>query len=158
VKVDVGLDLLRTADDPYGCTDDDRSVAMAGLMPGGAKAQAMPFRLDGELPTPDSSGVVLTLATAKREGIEVGDSVRLAGWCDGGGERFEMDRVIDLTVTGTLVLDGTITADGDDGTANEKGGGAGGSILVHVATLDGTGRFSVDGGAGGGNDYSVLHE
>ena len=67
-----GTPLLATEDDAFGCVDDKRSVSFAALVPGRADAQGMPFRLDGELPAPGSSGVVVTLATAERAGLAVG--------------------------------------------------------------------------------------
>ena len=59
---------------------------------------------------------------------------------DGGG-------IIDLTVTGKLSIDGTITAAGKD--ASSAGPGAGGSIQVKAGEIDspgGTGRISADAG------------
>ncbi len=55
-----------------------------------------------------------------------------------------------LTVKGTLILDGTITANGVEGTFAGDGGGSGGSILLTVGTLIGDGLVSADGGAGSG--------
>jgi hypothetical protein len=98
-----GQPLLATADDPTGCVDNDRSVALVPVSPGRAAAQPMPFRLDGKLPEPGNSGVVVTLATAERVGIRVGDSLRLAGWCDVDFDPVEMGRAMTLTVTGVSV-------------------------------------------------------
>jgi hypothetical protein len=100
-----GGPLLATADDEYGCFDDDRSVSMLALGPGGAAEQATPFRLDGELTARGGSGVVLALATAQREGLAVGDGLRLAGWCTGAddGTPAVLAKPIDLTVTGVSV-------------------------------------------------------
>jgi FtsX-like permease family len=98
-----GRPLLSTPDDRYGCVDGDHAVHLLPLTPGDAKAQAMPFQLDGALPKSGTSEVVVALATAKRKGIDVGDTVRVAGWCDGDGEPVRLDRAIDLTVTGISV-------------------------------------------------------
>jgi hypothetical protein len=61
---------------------------------------------------------------------------------------------ITLTVTDTLELDGTITANGSKGGdspcgAVAAGGGSGGSIFVTAATITGTGSVAANGGAGG---------
>ena len=61
-------------------------------------------------------------------------------WSGAGGG------AIRLQVSGGLVLDGTISADGANGTVH-SGGGAGGSLWVTAGTLSGTGRFTVRGGS-----------
>jgi uncharacterized repeat protein (TIGR01451 family) len=53
-------------------------------------------------------------------------------------------------VNGTLTVEGSLTANGDDGQAY-SGGGSGGSIYMTTATLTGTGVISTDGGSGGHN-------
>ena len=98
-----GEPLLATADDPTGCVDNDRSVALVPVGPVRADAQAMPFRLEGKLPEPGNSEVVVTLATAERVGIRVGDSLLLAGWCNVDFEPVEMGRTMTLTVSGVSV-------------------------------------------------------
>ena len=58
---------------------------------------------------------------------------------------------IRLIVSGSLTLDGTITANGlagAGGWGNRSGGGAGGSIWVTADTLAGSGCFQADGAAG----------
>jgi hypothetical protein len=101
---DGGKPLLATPDDPYGCFDGDRAVHLVDLAPGAAETQAIPFHLDGALPKRGGgSEVVVDLATAKREGIEVGDKVRVAGWCDGDGDPVRTSRLIVLTVTGVAI-------------------------------------------------------
>ncbi len=61
--------------------------------------------------------------------------------------------LIHVTSTGTLTVNGAITARGAaggyDGVFNGGGGGAGGSILIHAGALAGGGSISVSGGAGG---------
>ncbi len=61
--------------------------------------------------------------------------------------------LIALTIGGTLTVNGSINADGQDGygTANRGGGGSGGSIKVTTTTLAGSGAISVDGGNGNTN-------
>jgi hypothetical protein len=61
---------------------------------------------------------------------------------------------IKLRATGTLLLDGAITAKGGDAggvgcSLSGSGGGSGGSILVVATTLTGGGSLHADGGAGG---------
>ncbi|MEM7391521.1 MAG: hypothetical protein AAF492_04160, partial [Verrucomicrobiota bacterium] len=68
----------------------------------------------------------------------------------------------------TLVLDGTLRADGTDGVAPDSGGGSGGSIWLEVDTLTGAGRVSAVGGdkspasfvsgAGGGGRIALYVE
>ncbi len=57
---------------------------------------------------------------------------------------------IRLNVTGMLLLNGTISADADDGLAEGSGGGSGGSVWLTVGTLAGSGSVSADGGMGNG--------
>jgi len=51
-------------------------------------------------------------------------------------------------VTGTLILDGRITANGNNGSAQGSGGGSGGSILLTLGGFSGTGLITANGGAG----------
>lgn len=56
-----------------------------------------------------------------------------------------------MTVRGTLLVDGRISADGNPGLAEGSGGGSGGSIrLFFVGTLAGGGTISANGGSGNG--------
>jgi hypothetical protein len=64
----------------------------------------------------------------------------LAGGAGGGAIR--------LVVTGTLQVDGRISARGLAGTGPSAGGGSGGSINLTVGGLTGAGVISADGGAG----------
>ena len=58
--------------------------------------------------------------------------------------------VINLNIpSGTLLLDGLISANGLPGGLN-SGGGSGGSLVLNVATLAGSGTVSASGGAGNG--------
>ena len=56
-----------------------------------------------------------------------------------------------ITVTGTLRIDGTLSADGapSGGCCGQQGGGAGGSLWINVGTLAGSGSITARGGAGG---------
>jgi hypothetical protein len=56
---------------------------------------------------------------------------------------------LQITVTGSLAMDGEISADGGAGEAN-SGGGAGGSVWLTAETLAGSGIISANGGAGNG--------
>ena len=55
---------------------------------------------------------------------------------------------IKLTVGGSLILDGTITANGANG-GGYSGGGSGGSIYLLLGTLTGSGTISAKGGGSG---------
>ena len=57
---------------------------------------------------------------------------------------------IRLNVTGVLMLDGRISADGSPGIAEGSGGGSGGSVWLTVGTLTGAGTISANGGMGYG--------
>jgi hypothetical protein len=73
---------------------------------------------------------------------------------------------ISLSVTGTLQVDGTLSANGGNGGGNGGGGGAGGSLKLSCATLSGTGSIaanggngvdSIGGGGGGGMIYASFN-
>lgn len=53
--------------------------------------------------------------------------------------------VVDIRASGTVTVDGTVTANGLDGTSS-CGSGAGGSILIECAAIAGGGRITADGG------------
>lgn len=63
-----------------------------------------------------------------------------AGGHGGGAVRF--------VVGGTLTVDGSITANGLNGTPDNSGGGSGGSVFVSTRALAGAGSITVNGGAG----------
>lgn len=56
--------------------------------------------------------------------------------------------IIHLTVTGTLEVDGVISAAGGAGSGVSGGGGAGGAIYLQVGTLSGAGTIAANGGSG----------
>lgn len=70
-----------------------------------------------------------------------------------------------MTVTRTLTINGTITANGLTGPGSNSGGGSGGSIYLTVGTLSGTGTISANGGdaesllggGGGGGRIAVYY-
>ena len=98
-----GQPLLATPDNENGCFDRDRAVHMVALGNGGARDQALPFRLEGALPVRGGSGVVLTRAIADLEHLSIGDTVRLAGWCTSSGDPVGLAVDIDLKVTGLSI-------------------------------------------------------
>jgi hypothetical protein len=61
---------------------------------------------------------------------------------------------VELTVTGTTVVTGTISANGGNGNSNcwAPGGGSGGSVYITSAALSGSGNISVNGGNGVNNN------
>ncbi len=67
--------------------------------------------------------------------------------------------MIKLVVGGTLNLEGSILADGENGNISGgrgSGGGSGGSIWINAGEIQGNGMMSADGGSGGdtGNNYA----
>ena len=69
---------------------------------------------------------------------------------------------IRLTVTGTLQMDGTISANGGNGSGTGGGGGSGGSIWLTVGTLSGAGAITAYGGngadsVGGGGGGGIIY-
>jgi hypothetical protein len=73
------------------------------------------------------------------QNIELGQS---SGFGSGGG-------ALQMTVDGTLALDGKLSADGRPGLAG--GGGSGGSLWLAARALTGAGLISANGGAGDGS-------
>jgi hypothetical protein len=77
-----------------------------------------------------------------------------AGYGSGGGNYSPYSfggsggGAIHLTVTGTLQMDGTISANGGNGSGSGGGGGSGGSIWLAVGTLSGAGSITASGGNG----------
>ena len=68
---------------------------------------------------------------------------------------------ITLHVSGTLQVDGLVAADGQGGSGWNSGGGSGGSILLRVGTLAGSGSVRANGGGnevgGGGGRIAIFH-
>lgn len=54
-----------------------------------------------------------------------------------------------IEATGAVTLDGSVVANGADGSGNRGGGGAGGAVFVRCAVLRGAGAISAAGGVGG---------
>lgn len=73
-------------------------------------------------------------------GSQGGNGSGGAGAAGGGAIR--------LVVTGNLVVDGRLTADGLGTGVDNAGGGSGGSVWLTVGTLSGKGTLSANGGAG----------
>ncbi len=77
-----------------------------------------------------------------------------AGGSGGGTIRF--------TVTGTLQMDGTVSANGGNGSGTGGGGGSGGSLWLAVGTLSGAGSITANGGSGadsvgGGGGGGIIY-
>ncbi|WP_413294432.1 beta strand repeat-containing protein [Bdellovibrio sp. HCB185ZH] len=71
---------------------------------------------------------------------------------------------INLVATGTLTINGNISANGGNGTGSNDGGGSGGSVYLRCATLAGAGSVSAiggngisTGGGGGGGRISISY-
>src|ERR1035437_4686398 len=79
-------------------------------------------------------------------GPEAGATAFMWRGCGGGAG----GGAIHLNVTGMLVLDGRISADGGVGIGEGSGGGSGGSVWVTAGTLTGAGTLSANGGIGNG--------
>lgn len=58
--------------------------------------------------------------------------------------------IVHLTVSGALLVNGRISANGSGGAAQGAGGGSGGSVWLTAGTLSGNGVISANGGAGTG--------
>ena len=77
-----------------------------------------------------------------------------------GGGRIKLECGLSRFVFGTIIINGTISANGgagqDDGVRNAAGGGSGGSIWIRADSITGSsGAITANGGAGGdtgGND------
>jgi hypothetical protein len=72
---------------------------------------------------------------------------------DGGGNGGAGGGRLRMSIAGTLTVDGTIRADGGNGsgsTSADHGGGAGGSIWIDVDRVVGTGSITANGGSAGG--------
>ena len=71
-----------------------------------------------------------------------------AGSTDNGLNRTAGGGAIRLIVTGTLLVNGQLSANGQAAYQNDQGGGAGGSLWLNVGELAGTGTISANGGNG----------
>jgi len=97
-----------------------------------------------------AGGVAYGSATTPIEmGSGGGNDVNIGGVSGGRG-----GGALRLAVGGSLTVDGTIEANGFPGMTAQAGGGAGGSIRIEAALLDGTGSITANGGFGAGNDSS----
>ncbi len=94
------------------------------------------------------------------EPLELGS----AGGAGSGGAGPAGGGVIRLTVVNTLTIDGRVSVNGLNGTADNSGGGSGGSIYLTARTIAGQGSLLADGGSGewvdgggGGGGRIALH-
>ncbi|PCI35772.1 MAG: hypothetical protein COB53_10670, partial [Elusimicrobia bacterium] len=87
------------------------------------------------------------------------------GSCANGGKGGDGGGALLLSVSGTLTVDGNITANGENGQSNtgSGGGGSGGTLNLTAGTFTGTGSLSANGGgsagsggAGGGGRIAVT--
>ncbi|HTM68581.1 MAG TPA: hypothetical protein VL426_04735, partial [Candidatus Binatia bacterium] len=152
------------------CTDGGAGGGVSGgnVNSGGGGAGYGGAGGSGAGTTPGAGGVTYGSATAPAlfgsSGAGTQGVVGSEGGAGGGVVRF--------TVTGTLVQNGTITANGSGGnniggSGRAGGGGTGGSIFVTAGTLNGAGTFEAkggaggdsigDGGGGGGGRIAVIH-
>ncbi|MCX6926728.1 MAG: hypothetical protein NT154_26520 [Verrucomicrobia bacterium] len=105
--------------------------------------------------TPGAGGSTYGSVTSQSEPGSGGGYPTTSGGGAGGG-------AIHMTVTGTLRVDGRVSANGRAGLALGSGGGSGGSVWLTAGTLAGTGVISANGGAGiglgggGGGGYVSL--
>ncbi len=76
-------------------------------------------------------------------GTRGGSGIGAVAGGNGGGP-------IQLTVNGTLQVDGTLSANGVTSFGGNSGGGAGGAVWLTVGKLGGVGTISANGGAGNG--------
>ncbi|HMP96754.1 MAG TPA: Ig-like domain-containing protein [Kiritimatiellia bacterium] len=85
-------------------------------------------------------------------GSSRGDALVPGG--NGGGR-------ITLDVRDSLTLDGFVLANGQAGSSWSSGGGSGGSVLLRVGMLDGSGRIQANGGGnevgGGGGRIAIFY-
>jgi hypothetical protein len=89
--------------------------------------------------------------------VALGTGGKADGASSRGGGRIQI-------AADSLVLDGTVTANGENG-ANYIGGGSGGSVLLEVGTLSGSGVIEANGGlrgasagSGGGGRVAVYYD
>jgi hypothetical protein len=80
------------------------------------------------------------VTTPEQPGSGGSSGIGLTGGAGGGA--------LHLTVTGTLLVAGSISANGMPGTGEDCGGGSGGSIWLSAGTLTGAGTIAANGGAG----------
>ena len=82
-----------------------------------------------------------------------GASYEISGGEGGGSVR--------LNISGTLVIDGSVTANGGNGGGGISGGGSGGSIYITAENLQGSGTIRANGGdtgyqSGGGGGGRIA--
>ena len=73
--------------------------------------------------------------------------------CEGGNSRFPYlggmgGGRLRVSVSDWLTIDGEVTAKDGDWRSIQAGGGSGGAVMIHAATVDGSGVVDVSGGSG----------
>ncbi|HQH27396.1 MAG TPA: hypothetical protein PLP17_08375, partial [Oligoflexia bacterium] len=86
-----------------------------------------------------------------RNPVEIGSG----GSCGGGYAGGNGGGRVNISASGTVQIDGLVTADGNPGSGNNAGSGSGGAVKIAAGTLSGNGRITANGGgyqlgAGGG--------
>lgn len=76
------------------------------------------------------------------------DSLGSAGGPGTGGFGGRGGGKIQLSAGGRCILNGHVSADGQNATNNRAGGGSGGGVFISALTISGTGTLSARGGAG----------
>ncbi len=67
----------------------------------------------------------------------------------GGGTAGSGGGAIAIEATGLVTVNGTISANGGNGSAGSAGGGSGGTLYIQCGTIQGSGTISANGGNGG---------
>ncbi len=70
----------------------------------------------------------------------------------GGGTAGSGGGAIAIEATGLVTVNGTISANGGNGSAGSAGGGSGGSVHIQCGTIQGSGTVSANGGNGGNSN------
>jgi hypothetical protein len=76
------------------------------------------------------------------------DQLGSGGGTGAGGSGGSGGGLIQLTVGGRAILNGAISANGDNATNSRAGGGSGGAISVSATSIEGAGAILANGGAG----------
>ncbi|MFA6006314.1 MAG: peptidoglycan-binding domain-containing protein [Candidatus Paceibacterota bacterium] len=99
-------------------------------------------------------GVAYDTATHPTDMGSGGAGSEVGGYASGGAGGGHLS----ILATGSFTLNGTIVANGSDGTSGQfsqtGGGGAGGGVYIYTNTLAGSGSITATGGAGTTNNVS----
>jgi hypothetical protein len=115
----------------------------AGVMPSGTAGSGGGY-----------GGIGGASATGSRGGTNYGSATQPTDFGSSGGYSMSTQNLsqgggsLRLRVSGSLTLYGRITANGNDGTFDRSGGGAGGSIWITATSFGGYGFLTANGGMG----------